>query len=417
VILRPYQIDGARFLAARRHALLADEMRVGKTPQAIVAADLVCAQRVLVLCPAIGVDQWVAEWRRWSSQREVERFIDGPLGKGVVVSSYARASLHASFLSSIKWDVVIADEAHAAKNPHAARTKLVYGREGVGWNSRRLWALTGTPAGRHAGELWPMLRAFGVVKLDYAAFLSVYCDMDPLTQRVYGTKARRIPELREMLATVMLRRLRSEVSPHMEPISYEFLEGGSTYDELDPLRVPEADDRKTLTWIEQRKFDPTLAAQRIAVARSKVPTLLCEITSALENDLYKKTVVFGTYQEPLHQLATKLTNASYRAAVLNGATPEPKRAQIQRDFRDGDLQVICANIQTAGTAIDLSAASHGYFLELDWVPANNVQAANRLVSLSKKEPVTFDILTHTGSIDDRVQRVLIRRVKQLSQLY
>ena len=53
--LRPYQEVGRDFLAARRHALLADEMRVGKTPQAILAAEKVGAQRTLVVCPAIAV--------------------------------------------------------------------------------------------------------------------------------------------------------------------------------------------------------------------------------------------------------------------------------------------------------------------------------------------------------------------------
>jgi len=36
---RPYQLEGRDFLAGRWHALLADEMRVGKTPQAILAAE------------------------------------------------------------------------------------------------------------------------------------------------------------------------------------------------------------------------------------------------------------------------------------------------------------------------------------------------------------------------------------------
>ena len=48
-----------------------------------------------------------------------------------------------------------------------------------------------------------------------------------------------------------------------------------------------------------------------------------------------------------------------------------------------------ANIAAAGTAIDLSAASHGYFLELDWTPGSNLQAANRLVSMQKSEKVIF----------------------------
>jgi hypothetical protein len=75
------------------------------------------------------------------------------------------------------------------------------------------------------------------------------------------------------------------------------------------------------------------------------------------------------------------------------------------------VQVIGAQILAAGTAVDMSAASHGYFLELDFVPGNNEQAASRLISLQKDEPVTMDICTWPGTVDDGVQRTIIRKVK------
>lgn len=415
LVLRSYQQLGRDFLASKRHALLADEMRVGKTPQAILAADKIGAKRILVVCRAIGVEQWRHEWNRWSSERTVVKFTGWIPAEGVVVISYARASINIAKLAAVKWDLVIADEAHYAKNPDSARTKLVYGKRGVGFNSRRLWALTGTPAGRHAGELWPMLRAFGVTNLDYADFLAVYCDVDQLSGRVYGTKAGQMSALRSMLAVVMLRRMRKEVQPDMPPIGYEFLEADDASG-ADLCVLPDQREPYLLHWIEQHAF-ATMQKERIEVANSKVLFLAEEITTAFEGRLLEKTVVFGHYKEPLVKLTEMLNEAGIRTAHLFGETPSAKREEIQREFRDGGLQVICANIQTAGTSIDLSAASHGYFLELDWVPANNAQAASRLVSITKKEPVTFDIVTRSGSIDDRLQRVLIRRVRQLSNLY
>ena len=79
--------------------------------------------------------------------------------------------------------------------------------------------------------------------------------------------------------------------------------------------------------------------------------------------------------------------------------------------------MICANILAAGVAIDLSAARHAYFLEMDWVPGNNVQAVNRLASMDKLDKVTVDVVTWPGSTDDRVQKVLLRRVQELAKLY
>jgi hypothetical protein len=55
-------------------------------------------------------------------------------------------------------------------------------------------------------------------------------------------------------------------------------------------------------------------------------------------------------------------------------------------------------------------------LELDWLPANNIQAANRLISLDKDEPVTFDICTRPGTVDDHIQRILLRRAQELATM-
>jgi SWI/SNF-related matrix-associated actin-dependent regulator 1 of chromatin subfamily A len=372
-------------------------MRVGKTPQAILAASKLNARRSLVICPAIAVQQWYAEWYRWWNVGYY-----GAANPGTVeVYSYDKAKLNWSTLTSQRWDVTIVDEAHFAKNPEAARTKLIYGKGGLGWCSDRLWALSGTPAPKHAGELWPMLFAFGVVTLSYDQFIKRYCRIDYLSQRPVGTREERIPELKALLAKVMLRRMRKEVAPDMPAIGFGFLNITPT----SKVDLPAGTD-----------VDSAPPEDRQAVALAKVGPLSDEIDFALANGLYQQTVVFGHHVEPLESMARSLRARGWTAAVLNGGTSPTDRELIQQRFRAGDLQVVCANIATAGTAIDLSAASHGYFLELDWVPGNNVQAANRLVSMQKSEPVTVDVVTWPGSVDDRVQKVLLRRARELAKL-
>lgn len=150
---------------------------------------------------------------------------------------------------------------------------------------------------------------------------------------------------------------------------------------------------------------------------AKAKPLLEEVLSCLSEGQYDRTVVFGWHVEPLKWLAAELTKQGWKAETLMGSTSRSQRERVQHEFQSGQMPVICANILTAGTAIDLSAADHGYFLELDWVPGNNTQAANRLVSMGKDEPVTFDVVTWPGSVDDAVQRILLTRTRQLSKLY
>ena len=400
---RPYQIVGRDFLAGRRHALLADEMRVGKTPQAILAAQKVGAQKVLVVCPAIAVAHWEREFVRWWPQDTV-----------ALVRSYDRAKLQWDSLTSQRWDVTIVDEAHFAKNPEAQRTKLVYGKNGLGWCSDRLWALSGTPAPKHAGELWPMLRAFGVVEMTYAEFVGRYCTVNPLTLAITGTHTDMIPELRALLDKVMLRRKRKDVAPDMPDIDFNFLEVTPTA-KVD-LKIPAGlSDAQLDAWLEsQQAVDKE---DRVAVALAKVGPLADEIEFAIHNNLLDRTVAFGWHIEPLKALVRSLMARDIRAELIIGATSQTEREGILQRLRDGTTQVVVANILAAGTAVDMSSASHAFMLELDWVSGNNVQAANRLISMEKTEKVTVDVVTWPGSADDRVQKVLLRRVAQLATLY
>lgn len=404
LVPRPYQIEGRDFLAARRFALLADEMRVGKTPQAILAAREIGAATVLVVCPAIAVEHWKKELDKWGAKYRS--------GWCVVSYDYLRRNSH-DFLSR-HWDLVIVDECHFAKNPEAQRTKLIYGKGGLGWVADRLWALSGTPAPKHAAELWPLLRAFGVVKMTYDEFVHRYCTVNSFTLQITGTKEAMIPELRALLATVMLRRTRAQVAPDMPKIDYQFLEVQP--DRQVDLTAPTGQtDEQLVDYLESHPAADKEVRQEVAMA--KVPALVEQIEFAIHNGLLKQCVVFGWHTAPLKELVGQLHERHITAASITGQTSPKEREQIQQQFLEGGLQVIAGNILACGTAIDLSAARHGYFLELDWVSGNNQQAANRLVNMDKLDKVTMDVVTWPGSVDDRVQQVLIRRVKELSQLY
>ena len=399
MILRPYQIVGRDFLAGRTRALLADEMRVGKTPQAILAADAIGAKRVLVVCQAIATHQWREEWAMWSPRRPPAVIITNappPAGfEGVAIMSYNRAVQHLSTLTAQPpWDVFIPDEAHFTKNPETQRTHAVYAKGGLGWNSRHIWPLTGTPAPNHAGEMWAMLRAFCVVKCDYEAFVRYFCYYDPIEGRVWGNKKQHLAELRALIRPVYLRRTRREVAPDMPRIGYNFMNvapiKGVDLNTDDPGQVAETD--------------------RVKVALAKVPALNDEISTQFALGELQQTVVFGYHVEPLQALQIELSFRGLKCSLITGATPNKERQSIMAEFKAGVCQVVIGQIIAAGTSIDLSAASHGYFLELDYVPGNNEQAANRLVNMQKQDPVTFDIVTWPGTMDDKVQRTLMRKV-------
>lgn len=404
---RPYQLEGRDFLAKTPIALLADEMRVGKTPQVILGMAAVDAQRVLVVSPAIAVPMWRYQIPTWYrdclDRRPPER----------LCVSFEKALLMRDEILAQKWDVAVIDEAHFAGNPDAQRTKLIYGKHGIGWCSKQLWSLSGTPAPKSAASLWPILRAADVVRMSYGDFIYHYCRLNEDGKPI-GTKENLIPELKALWQKIGLRRTRKQVAPDMPDIGFDFLQ-------VDPEKKVDLpnpglmSDEALLAGME--KHADVNREDRIAVALAKLGPVLEEVEFSLANNLLKQTVLFGWHIDVLKKAASVLNAMGFKAELLYGETSENKRVEIQEKFRLGLIDVVVGQIRACGTAIDLSAASHGYFLELDWVPGNNLQAANRLIAIGKNEKVTIDVATMPGSIDDRIQNVLLRRVRELSKLF
>src|SRR5687767_14781861 len=83
--LFPYQRDGVDFLASRRVGLLFDGMGLGKSAQAIRAADQIGARQLLIVCPAIARTNW---------ERELAKF--GLLPRRVQVVTSATEAIDAN---------------------------------------------------------------------------------------------------------------------------------------------------------------------------------------------------------------------------------------------------------------------------------------------------------------------------------
>ena len=162
--LRPYQMEGVRFLAARDAALLADEMGLGKTVQTAVALTLTKERlrRVLLITPASLCLNWQRELQRWARELVVRRVIGDSedrvatyrLPIRVLIASYEqiRSEIH-SFEAGLLFDLVILDEAQRIKNASSDTSlacRLI--------PRKRAWALSGTPLENHPADLISIFR-------------------------------------------------------------------------------------------------------------------------------------------------------------------------------------------------------------------------------------------------------------------
>lgn len=450
--LYPYQKTGAEWLATKRFALLADEMGLGKSAQAIKAADLINAERILVLCPAVARINWIREFEKFSTRSRPLTLVStrhSPLSeiqsRSLVVSSY---DLVHSNVNSLRgpWDLLILDEAHYLKSIEAKRTKATLGNEGVVRQCQRVWALSGTPAPNHVGELWPILITFGAIREGFQAFIERYCNYIDTTygRQITGTKIERAAELQKILSKVMMRRRKEDVLTELPPITFDKvyvepspvdLETQSSFIEwvLPVNRTSELMERikseeEFLTSVFKKMKPGTNAVATIQHISSSIATLrrftglqkvdeVAKLVSEeLENKAYEKIVIFAIHRDVIEGLRVKL--AKFGAVTLYGGTPPEKRQlNIDKFQKSPKTRVFIGNIQACGTAISLTAAHNVLFVEVDWVPGNNAQAAMRCHRIGQTKPVYVRFVSIPDSLDQQVMKLLRRKTRELTEIF
>lgn len=422
----PFQAEGAVWLASRHRALLADEMRVGKTPTSIAAMQLVGAKTALVLCPAIARLNWCAEIARFAQRpsRAILQKTDEAHPE-ITVCSYDIVSDKRVYPRIAKpYDVVILDESHYLRNGASNRTQAAFG---IANGANYAWALSGTPAPRDHADLYALLYAFGRTRTDYMSFVYKFCTYyDAGMQGIKITGSTNATELAAMLDGFMLRRTLRDVAPNMPRARWTTVAVPPgpiprTSMTKDELAAAGAEERALAQRLDEAdalltELDPEAARNfRRLVGLQKVKPVAELIADELAFGL-DKIVVFGWHRDVLQALHEALRE--FDARLILGSTPDDYKEAAKRDFRESPTcRVIVANIVAAGTAIDLSTADSALFIEEDWLPGNNLQAAMRVVSQFKTRPVFVRTAVLHGTVDARVQAVFQSRMNGTSNIF
>jgi SNF2 family DNA or RNA helicase len=438
----PHQIAGAKFLADREFAILADAPRVGKTGTSIMAADVVLAESILVITTASGRAVWRKGFSDWSAFDRPVQIVTAKdtlaLGTQVAITGWpnvADPKLHHQLLAR-RWSVIILDEHHYAKSMDAKRTRAVFGdldasgsyaaTHAIAGAGDRLWGLSGTPMPNSPLDLFPIMR-FGAADqiapyLTEESFLNQFCVWRPkkIGRGPYARTVRVIMEgknlgdLRARIGGLMLRRTQQDVGI-TEPI----------YDTL-PLIVPErarkqaesaADLAAVLAAIDEgntRQLEMHLGPLRRLTGVLKARALVDLVKEELENGLDKIVLAFW-HREVAEILIEGL--AKYGVTGIDGSTAPKARTENVAAFTAPDgPRVFLGQIQAAGEAIDLSAAAEMIFVEMSSVPKDGSQMALRITNHNQKQRPRVRVASIAGSIDEPIQNALLRKIKTINEV-
>lgn len=425
----PHQIAGARFLAARTFAVLADEPRVGKTGAAIMAADMALAENVLVVTTASGRPVWRRGFEDWQSfPRRIEvaapKKLPSEHAQAVIVGwpTVANPHLHHA-LRKRRWDAIILDESHYAKNFGAKRTQAVFGEHALAAASDRVWCLTGTPMPTSPLDLFPMLR-FGAPErigpyLDEDSFLDQFCVWRPKRLNAWSTikvvmEGKNLGDLRQRLDGLLLRRTQQDVgitSPIFDLLPVEVPDRArrEAEKEADLAAVMKAIDSGST-----RDLEMHLGPLRRLTGGLKTAPVVDLVKDEFECGLDKVVLAFW-HTDVGAALAEGL--AKFGVVGIDGATSASQReANVAAFSKPTGPRVFLAQIQAAGEAIDLSAAAELIFVEMSFVPKDGQQMAMRVTNHNQTRRPRVRVATMAGSIDEPIQQSLLRRIRTIQEV-
>ena len=440
-----YQEDGVAWLKQARNRLLAWQPGVGKTPPAVIACDDLAALKVLVLCPPIATGVWVKHFRDWTNYNPVKVFRSGAgpqwaAGPGVRIVPYSQISRQNSIIDALKayvWDVLILDESHALKTPDAIRTQQILGERcdlvgGIAGSATRVWCLTGTPLLNHAAEFWPILRALAPETitiqdskpLTYEQFVNRFCVVKPTLygQRIVGSKNH--DELAQRIKPFVSRKRKADAG--LPPLLFSELMlpddaflTPSAKDELKNLTgdLETLNDEEFLEALREQNIH--LATVRRILGEAKAHPVADIVDEMMETDPTQKVIIFAHHRRVITELRFRLSK--YGVIQIDGAVSNKPNASgfSQRDLlidqfqNSAKVHVAILQIVSAGTAATLTASSTVLFCEASWVPEENNQAASRAHRVGQKSSVLAQFVTLPNSLDERIQRVLAQKSREI----
>ena len=397
--LYDYQHKGMLFLSNRNRAYLADVPGLGKTAQALMAADAV-RRYPFVVCPASAVPVWEDESRKWGV----------PLA-GVVSYTKLAALADSQNIQELlrKPELVVLDEVHFCKSPNAKRTKAALG---LAARAGQAWVLSGTPMPNNPSELYTVFDALWPRKIPQRAdtfegWRDYFCQWYPQRVSQYRTVpkitgVKRGPELREMVRGVMLRRHLEDVNLQLPPLRLHVV----------PLPADEAFARELETAIGNGEIETPTVRRLLGTHKAS------RVADVLLSEGIWPVVVMYHHVDAGAELAVQLRRfkPGIRIAGLSGSSTQKERGERVADFQAGKYDVFVVQQQAGGVAITLTRANEIILLEPDWSPEVNAQAIKRVHRISQERPTRARIFKVEGSLDEGIMETLARKIRMRKEI-
>ena len=440
--LRPYQLDGFRWLAflweCRLGGILADDMGLGKTIQSLA---LICHAKqadpggapFLIVAPTSVVSNWASESARFAPGLKVVAVADTLRRRGqdlqdviadadLVVTSYTLFRLDFDAYSRVTWSGLVLDEAQFVKN-HQSKAHQCARLLSAPFKL----AITGTPMENNLMELWSLLSitAPGLFPNPtrftdyYARPIEKRGDTELLTQLRHRIKPLVRRRTKEQVAADLPAKqeqvLEVELHPRHRKIYQTQLqrERQKVLGLIDDLNKNRFTILRSLTLLRQL----SLHAGLIDDAHHDLPSAKIDALSEQLRDVIDgghRALVFSQFTGFLTKVRDRLDADHIDHCYLDGST-QNRPAVLQR-FKDGVAPVFLISLKAGGFGLNLTEADYCFLLDPWWNPATEAQAVDRTHRIGQTRNVMVYRLIAKDTIEQKVMALKTRKAHLFSSV-
>uniref|UniRef100_W5UIK8 Chromodomain-helicase-DNA-binding protein 1-like protein n=1 Tax=Ictalurus punctatus TaxID=7998 RepID=W5UIK8_ICTPU len=435
IVLKPYQLDGVRWLSQCLKTLdgciLGDEMGLGKTCQTIsllvyARGHLRMKGPFLVLCPLTVIEHWEKELKslcpslrvvhykgdktkRAELQRNME---DQPFH--ILLTHYQICQNDASVLKRWNWDILVVDEAQRLKNENSKLHRILT-EFSLGF---RL-LLTGTPIQNNLQEVYSLLTFIqpDIFPPDATTeFVNAYADVQ--------TQSSQAKELHRVLQPFLLRRVKAEVETELpKKVELVVYHGMSAVQkkyykailmkDLDVFRSDQGINNRLLNVLMQlRKCvnhpylfngvepEPFEMGEHLVEASGKLSLLDSMLAHLLEEG--HRVLLFSQMTRMLDVVQDYLEYRGYSYERLDGSVRGEERHLSVNKFSTEEVFIFLLSTKAGGVGLNLTVADTVIFLDSDFNPQNDLQAAARAHRIGQKRPVKVIRLLGRDTVEEMI---------------
>lgn len=451
--LRPYQLDGAKWLVAHYQndlgACLADDMGLGKTLQTLTvllhakeqkgladedaqsadsqmdmfskADDLQFLKplNALVVLPASLVFNWENEIKKFAPSLTTYRQIGTKRHKDVrllvrydvILTTYQTALKDADLLQQIEFEYMVLDESHYIKNKNSKIFKAL--RE---FKAKHKISLSGTPIENSLKDLWSQMDFINSGHLGSANFFQ----KEFITPIEKGENEDKKEQLRALVSPFLMRRTKEEVAKDLPELDVQVFYSEMTTDQR---KIYEKEKSKARNLLLQNyksgSFEyasivlQTLLKLRQIVNHPKLVFPDYEKSSGKFQDILEqwgiiqksghKTLIFSSFVKHLELVKGHFEKENTAFSWLTGAVSQKQRAVEVANFQEKkEVSSFLISTKAGGTGLNLTAADYVFLLDPWWNPQAEKQAIARAHRIGQTKKVFARKFITKDSIEEKI---------------